>query len=370
MADCTADIEKMREVRPGFRPLIIGFHWPSQPWGDEELGGSGDSFGFGAMIEQPALPIEEIIDLYADRIADTPRAREALRTIVASASRNIAPAKMPPEVVQAYKVLNEEADLGTEGEAAAPGDDREPFDPEFSYEAARAEAVSFGRFDFDNLLSPLRQLSFWKMKKRARKVGETGGFNLLQKLQQKAGAEKVRFHLMGHSFGCIVVSAILAGPDTAGDLVQPVNSVMLAQGALSLWSYCSDIPHAKGKPGYFHSVVEEGKISGPVITTHSKLDIAVGRLYPMAAGIARQVDFPAGTFPKYGGLGSFGAQGPGAQISDQKMRSVSETYRFEPGTIYNLESSEFINEGEGASGAHNDISKPEVAHAFWEAARG
>src|SRR6185369_10846106 len=308
MADCTDDIERMREKRPGFRPLIIGFHWPSLPWGDEELGGSGNSFEMNAAVgvdlakAQPAAPsLEEMIDLYAGRIADTPRARTALRTILESASRDIAPEKMPPEVTQAYMVLDEEADLGVDGEAAAPGDDREQFNPSFSYEAARADAVSFGFFDFDNLLSPLRQLSFWKMKKRGRKIGETGGFALLKKLQQKEGAEKVRFHLMGHSFGCIVVSGILGGPDAQGTLVRPVNSVMLAQGALSLWSYCSDIPHAQGNPGYFHRIIDTGKVSGPIVTTQSRLDTAVGRIYPLGAGIARQVDFPAGEFPKYGG---------------------------------------------------------------------
>src|SRR5687768_2972861 len=29
MAQATADIERMRQARPGFRPLIIGLHWPS-----------------------------------------------------------------------------------------------------------------------------------------------------------------------------------------------------------------------------------------------------------------------------------------------------------------------------------------------------
>jgi hypothetical protein len=140
------------------------------------------------------------------------------------------------------------------------------------------------------------------------------------------------------------------------------------QGALSLWSYCSDIPHAQGKPGYFHQIIETGKVSGPIVTTQSRLDTAVGSIYPLAAGIARQVDFPVGEFPKYGGVGAFGAQGPGIQIQDQRMKPANEGYGFQGGTVYNLESSQFIKEGGGASGAHSDIAKPEVAHAFWEAA--
>ena len=28
----------MRATRPDFRPLLIGLHWPSEPFGNEELG--------------------------------------------------------------------------------------------------------------------------------------------------------------------------------------------------------------------------------------------------------------------------------------------------------------------------------------------
>jgi hypothetical protein len=83
---------------------------------------------------------------------------------------------------------------------------------------------------------------------------------------------------MGHSFGCIVVSAMLAGPRGAG-LIRPVHSAALLQGAFSLWSYCSDIPVARGRPGYFHGVVNGGRVAGPIITSQSTFDVAVGRYY-------------------------------------------------------------------------------------------
>src|SRR5947208_2482105 len=44
MARCTSDIERVRQARPTFQPLLVGLHWPSLPWGDEELGGSTVSF--------------------------------------------------------------------------------------------------------------------------------------------------------------------------------------------------------------------------------------------------------------------------------------------------------------------------------------
>ena len=102
------------------------------------------------------------------------------------------------------------------GEAAPPGDDREPFDADASTRRGpRHEAVSFGGFA-DGLLAPLRTLSFWKMKDRARRFGESGGAPLLADLMSAAAGRGVRFHLMGHSFGCIVVSAAVAGPGGLG----------------------------------------------------------------------------------------------------------------------------------------------------------
>ena len=74
-----------------------------------------------------------------------------------------------------------------------------------------------------------------------------------------------------------------------------------------------------------------------------------------------------GDLPKYGAIGTFGIRGPGVSINDLKMCPVNESYAFTNGNIFNLESSQYISEGSGLSGAHNDIAKPEVAHAFWQA---
>jgi hypothetical protein len=187
---------------------------------------------------------------------------------------------------------------------------------------------------------------------------------------QTAGGEKVKVHLMGHSFGCIVVSAMLAGPEGRGTLVRPVDSLVLVQGALSLWSYCSDIPPAKGRSGFFRSIIEGKKVRGPIITTMSARDTAVGKFYPLGAGARRDVAFAPGELPKYGAVGTWGARGPGIKIVDLEMQPADVPYQMEAGTLYNLESTAYIREGGGFSGAHNDIARPEVAHAFWSAARG
>ena len=50
------------------------------------------------------------------------------------------------------------------------------------------------------------------------------------------------------------------------------------------------------------------------------------------------------------------------------MLPATGAYGFAAKTVYNLESSEFIRNGDGPSGAHSDIAGPEVAHAIWQAA--
>jgi hypothetical protein len=360
-AKYTIDRDAFAKVRPPFNAFTIGFHWPSLAWGDEELSSGNVSFVPGAS------PLDDLVNKYAARLADTPGTREALRTIFTFALSNIAPDSLPPEVRSAYFTLDSEVSLGSRGEGADPGADREPFNPDRVYDAA-FESLSFGSSDLGGLLAPLRALTFWKMKDRAMAIGESAGYQLLWKIQQATG-NNVRIHLMGHSFGCIVVSATLAGPKGRGQLIRPVQSLALVQGALSLWSYCSEIPFVPDRVGYFRSIFSDGKVQGPVITTISEKDSAVGRFYPIGAGVRGDVQFAPRAFPKYGGVGSFGARGPGLDIVDLQMQPIDVAYQFAAGKFYNLESTRYICDGGGSSGAHSDIAKPEVAHAIMSAAQ-
>jgi pimeloyl-ACP methyl ester carboxylesterase len=354
----TADQERMARRRPGFKPLRIGVHWPSKPWGNEEFGGAAAAY---------SLP-DDMVELYVARLGDRRGLREAVTTVVRAAAEQPDAQQMPPAAAAAYRDINAMlAELGTDGEGAAPGSDREPFDPRAHFAVAQEEA-SFGLGDsLGVILAPLRQLSFWKMKQRACLVGETGMMELLAALQQAAGSRDVRFHLMGHSFGCIVVSAMLCGAPAHPSLAKPVASLALVQGALSLWSYCEKIPVVPGRSGYFRSLITDKKVTGPILTTRSFFDTANRCFYPLGAGIADQVEFGPAELPRYGALGTYGAQGLTRDGNDLPMRSATDDYRFAAGGIYNLQASEFIRNGGGAAGAHNDIAGPEVAHAIWEA---
>jgi hypothetical protein len=366
MGDCTEDRARAREVRPGFTPLLVGFHWPSLPFGEEGTGGNAfdTATGTGTGTGEDAF-----VDLWAERIADTPAARAALRTLFAAALDDLEPERLSAAVIGAYQTLDGEAGLGTGGPAAAPEADRAGFDPQQLYlDAADAEA-SFGGGFLGGLLSPLRELSFWTMKKRARACGETGGHRLVSAIR-KAGGDTLRIHLMGHSFGCIVVSSMLRGTDAAHPL--RVSSAFLVQGALSLWSFAAELPGKAGTPGWFRPVLDRNRVSGPMVVTTSRFDRAVGSLYPVAAGAAGQVAYDLSStadLPIYGALGAFGAQGDGvnAQARTLTLGDVSSDHGLAPGQVYNVNGDAVIRTGGGRSGAHSDIAHPEVGHLFWSA---
>ncbi len=270
---------------------MIGLHWPSLPWGDET----------DARPVQPVLgPNDAEADAWAQRLAATPAARAALGSILAATTRNIATASLPPDLEAAYMTLANEAGLAASTRDNAPGHDHPPFDPNAILRDAKTlgllpdgeasgslllggpawspEAVR------EALLMPLRQLSFWKMKDRARQFGERGARDLLTTIRAVKGRS---IHLMGHSFGCIVVSAAVAGaPDDPSARI-PVGSLFLVQGAMSLWSYADEIP-SRSSSGYFRRIVVEKLVRGPIITTRSTRDTAVGKIYPLGARAARQ----------------------------------------------------------------------------------
>jgi len=375
MGRSRSDMDTARGVRPGFKSLVVGLHWPSLPWGDEKIPDAEDGVLAAEGDDMPS--IEDEVEQFAASIADTPTARDALRTIIeASRREEQADESIPPDVMEAYETLYAESGLATGDLGAAPGTDHEPWNPDSIYheslETAGADTVrrpgmlGFGSKLREAVIGPVRQLSFWKMKDRARKFGESGAHDLLGELQQVA-KPGVRFHLMGHSFGCIVASAAVAGPPNKPALSRPVHSLYLVQGALSLWSYCASIDEADGKPGYFRRIVDEHLVEGPIVTTRSSKDTAVGKLYPKGAQVARQVVLGDDDLPKYGGIGSYGIQGLGAVAEDIRMEGANHRYQFERGRVYNVEASDVIKEGGGFSGAHSDIAHPEVAHVFWQA---
>lgn len=360
----TDDLARLKNLRPGFKPLLLGLHWPSQPWGNEQ---AVDSFAIG-VGEAVFDPIAD----YSKRLGDTPQIREAVQRVFAGVAAATDVNAMSPDLEQAYRDLDKAVGLGAAGVGGPPGADRPPFDPQAVFEASQnpsGQLASFGGFSLGGLLQPLRVLSFWKMKDRARVIGEGAGFKLLRALQQAAGNRDVRFHLMGHSFGCIVVSSILAGPRPNGGANAPVQSLVLVEGAMSLWAYAARIPPEPESTGYFNSIETGRRVTGPIVTVRSAFDRAVGFFYPLAAGIARQVSFDMPELPVFGGIGTFGLQGVDHTTDLSAMLGTGQQYGFKGGQLYNIDGSNIIKDTtDKISGAHSDISHPEVGHVVWQAA--
>ena len=173
---------------------------------------------------------------------------------------------------------------------------------------------------------------------------------------------------MGHSFGCIVVSATVAGAPKGEQLPRPVDSLFLVQGALSLWSYCPDIPIARGTAGYFNRTLKEGLVRGPIVTTRSRFDTAVGQALSDGGG----AEGPGRARPascRSSAASARSARRDSARWrEDREMGAADTNYAFQPGRVYNLDANGVIKNGGGFSGAHSDIAHPEVAHVQWQAA--
>lgn len=340
----------------GFRPLFIGLHWPSLPWGEETIGPQATSFaasGTGAVIEP-------VFEAAVQHFGGSDDVRGPLKVIFDAFAADPAARVVPDEVLAAYQDLGKAIGFSAGGEADAPPDEEGvPLDPQAAIRAERiaSAGVSFGAAStFRNgILAGLRQASFWMMKHRARRVGEGGMHAFVSDLLRDTRAS---VHLMGHSFGCIVVSSILGGPGGTGTLPRPVASAVLVQGAMSLWSFADTIPGAS-RPGYFRHVLKQQAVSGPIVTTQSIHDGAVGSAFPAAVGLVNEFDFGT-TLPKFGGIGAWGIQGtPLAET--RPMLDAAGTYGFAASRIYNLDSSPFIAD-------HNAIDNAAVAHMLWQAA--
>lgn len=361
MLKLPADVAKMG---PDFRPLWIGLHWPSLPMGQEKFGTGGGSFDAEGGGDPDSIKKEAL-----EQFGDTPTIRQCLDVIFTEQENNAATLVMPPHVVEAYQKLAAEIGYAAQGPEGPPDADGTPFDPEAAFEAF-GEAGDFGGVGdfFGALLSPMTQLSYWRMKYRARSIGEVGMHSFVASLQQALPADKTKIHLIGHSFGCIIVSSILGGPKGKSPLPRLVDSLVLAQGALSLWAYGDHVRNENGKPGYYNAAFRIPAVGGPIVTTRSVHDSAVGRLYPLASAL---VPINAGQFglddeltptilPLFGGIGTFGIRSLG-NVTDLKMLAPEVDYAFKPGVIYNLKGDDFIPD-------HNGIDNAAVAHAMWQTA--
>jgi hypothetical protein len=77
---------------------------------------------------------------------------------------------------------------------------------------------------------------------------------------------------------------------------------------------------------YFHPILRDRQVTSVMLATTSEHDTAVGRFYPLGAGVKHKVAFAPGRLPKYGGLGAYGKQGPGTNAASKHMLPSCEDH--------------------------------------------
>ena len=165
----------------------------------------------------------------------------------------------------------------------------------------------------------------------------------------------IRIHLVGHSFGGRLVTAAACALPVNTDLV----TMSLLQAAFSHNGLSEWIRRGQGER-IFRAIVDEKRVSGPIIITHTKNDKAVGIAYPLASRIAGQNAAALGDQnDPYGGMGRNGAQN--TKEADDKF-----TLGF-PGTIYSFEKGKIHNISSDLIKDHSDVRRIEVAYAILSA---
>jgi hypothetical protein len=196
----------------------------------------------------------------------------------------------------------------------------------------------------------LNYSTYFEMKARAGNVGKNG----VAKIVDSLAPHVQRIHLIGHSFGGRVVTATAANSST-----DKFKSMSLLQTAFSHNGF------SKSMKGFFRSVVDQKRVKGPILVTHTKNDTAVGLAYPLASRINGDTTAAFGDEnDKFGGLGRNGAQQmESGEVIKGSLLDATTNYSFQSGKFFNLEGSAFIK-------GHGDVTGKEIAHAVRKAVSG
>lgn len=210
---------------------------------------------------------------------------------------------------------------------------------------------------FNGVVAAARRIAnfttYCDMKQRAGLVGRTGVAKMAMLIRQKA--PQARLHFAGHSFGGRVVTAAASAlpPGT------PDVTVSLLQAAFSHNGFAKKDDDEDVPEGAFRSVVQDWRVSGPIIITHTKNDRAVGIAYPLASRITRDNASAMGDEnDPYGGMGRNGAQHTAEKKeSPNTLGDAEAEYDFMKSGVYNLRSDDYIHD-------HSDVRNAAVANAI------
>ena len=150
----------------------------------------------------------------------------------------------------------------------------------------------------------LNLTTFFMMKARTGLIGQSGVYATLREIT--AANPGLNLHLIGHSFGARLVTAVAQGPNGGAPL--PIRSLTLLQAAFSHGGFSNNFD-SKGHAGGFRSVIAQGRVQGPIVLTYTGNDKVVGLAYPLACRLSGDnASGYGGPDDLFGGLGRNGAQ--------------------------------------------------------------
>jgi len=213
------------------------------------------------------------------------------------------------------------------------------------------------------------RMAFGKYEQRAIHIGSTGLHAMLAGFMTAVDrrgptAPPIRFHGVGHSLGCHVISGAVCGPPGGVcSLPRRMHSLCLIEPAVHA--------HAMTVGHKYHRLtgadlataaapVRRGLVAGAIVVTTSETDMALHN-YSIWNGKA---------------MGTIGAElSPPAEPRAVDMKPATEMYALPAGSITNVNGDKYIVPAEGASllerytvGSHCNIYGPEVCHLVWAAA--
>src|SRR5262249_2276123 len=307
---------------PGSKLAVMRVFWPSKKFTNQELIPGGGAASATAENEAALRQALEILKHDPDRLGE--QGEDPLRA--ANIDKAIALIDEPEEAETAQRefvlriraVLNpdhaHEEDASREFFQLEPEKLFDRFAQEVPFElqvgvGGAANVDEGGAAFVGDLLSGTKAAArrianfatYYQMKTRAGTVGKVGLAATLVRVRERD--PNLPIHLVGHSFGGRVVTASAATLQPGG---APVTMTLL-QAAFSHNGLAKEFDGTNN--GAFRTILQDRRISGPIVITHTKNDKAVGIAYPLASRISFDNSSAVGDKnDPYGGMGRNGAQ--------------------------------------------------------------
>jgi pimeloyl-ACP methyl ester carboxylesterase len=347
-----------------YRPLLVGIRWPSidlvLPWEKEPQiaapPGAGepspDTMDESAMVDVAKESLDReaagtLEQLAAQETLSEADARE-LAGLLASAypsEDEVDADPVRPGTDDVMAIWHELVDAGLAGsgtEHAGP----ESFGVATEDQSAAEPEAAAGLLSHLDPRDILRAFTVYKMKDRAGLVGAAGGAPLLRDLM--SAADRARFHLVGHSFGCrLLLAAVCVQPPP-----RKVRSLLLLQPAVNCFCFAKEVPKI-GKPGGFRTALD--RVEEPIFTTFSDHDRALHDFFHIA--VRRHSDLgdelkaaALGDIPSlYAALGGWGPAGLAEEAHELTLAHFPNRYELEGAfRVYGLNGATGIN-------GHSDV---------------